>query len=79
MSDNSGNSSKGVKRKMSMTSQAKSVEYVDFAAIDAALQRAAKAAHALARRTKTPCYIWKDGVIVDLMVTRSERQEKQAG
>ena len=38
----------------------------ELAGIDAALKRAAKAAHALARKTKTPCYIWKDGQIVDL-------------
>jgi hypothetical protein len=39
---------------------------VEFAAIDAALKRAAKAAHLLARKTKTPCYIWQDGKIVDI-------------
>ena len=38
----------------------------EFAGIDAALRRAAKAAHLLARKTKTPCYIWKDGQIVDI-------------
>ena len=38
----------------------------DFAGMDAALLRAAKAAHLLARKTKTPCYIWKDGQIVDI-------------
>jgi hypothetical protein len=38
----------------------------EFAGIDAALKRAAKAAHLLARTTKTPCYIWKDGQIVDI-------------
>ncbi|OGT98618.1 MAG: hypothetical protein A2079_00435 [Geobacteraceae bacterium GWC2_48_7] len=38
----------------------------EFAGIDAALKRAAKAAHLLARKTKTPCYIWKDGRIVDI-------------
>lgn len=38
----------------------------EFAGIDAALKRAAKAAHLLARKTKTPCYIWKDGQIVDI-------------
>ena len=38
----------------------------EFAGIDAALKRAAKAAHILARKTKTPCYIWKDGQIVDI-------------
>jgi hypothetical protein len=38
----------------------------EFAGIDAALKRAAKAAHLLARKTKTPCFIWKDGQIVDI-------------
>jgi hypothetical protein len=38
----------------------------EFAGIDAALKRAAKAAHLLALKTKTPCYIWKDGKIVDI-------------
>jgi len=38
----------------------------EFAGIDAALKRAAKAAHLLARKTKTPCYIWKDGQIIDI-------------
>jgi len=46
----------------------------EFAAVDAALKRAAKAAHALARKTKTPCYIWKDGVIVDLSAQRKIRK-----
>ena len=44
----------------------------EFAAIDAALKRAAKAAHLLARKTKTPCYIWKGGKIVDI----ARRQKK---
>jgi len=38
----------------------------ELVGIDAALRRAAKAAHLLARKTKTPCYIWKDGQIVDI-------------
>jgi predicted GNAT family acetyltransferase len=38
----------------------------EFIGMDAALKRAAKAAHNLARKTKTPCYIWKDGQIVDI-------------
>lgn len=48
------------------TRPAKPAENTEFADVDAALKRAAKAAHALARKTKTPCYIWKDGAIVDL-------------
>jgi hypothetical protein len=43
----------------------------EFAAIDAALKRAAKAAHILARKTQTPCYIWKDGQIVDIAAKRN--------
>lgn len=42
-------------------------ENPEFAAVDAAMKRAAKAAHSLARKTKTPCYIWEDGTIVDLL------------
>ena len=39
----------------------------ELAGIYAAIKRAAKAAHTLARKTNTPCYIWKDSQIVDLM------------
>lgn len=48
----------------------------EFAAVDTALKRAAKAAHTLARKTKTPCYIWKDGAIVDVT---GEKKEKKSG
>jgi hypothetical protein len=51
----------------------------ELAAIDAAMQRAARSAHALARRTKTPCYIWKDGVIVDLNEQRKSGRRKSIG
>lgn len=44
----------------------------EFAGIDAALKRAAKAAHLLARKTKTPCYIWKDGQIVDIAARKNK-------
>jgi hypothetical protein len=44
----------------------------EFAGIDAALKRAAKAAHALARKTKTPCYIWENGQIIDLTQRRKQ-------
>lgn len=50
----------------------------EFAAVDAALKRAAKTAHALARKTKTPCYIWKDGAIVDLSKQRKIRKRNNA-
>ncbi len=49
-----------------MNRRPKVSENAEFAAIDAALKRAAKVAHTLARKTKTPCYIWKDGKIVDI-------------
>jgi hypothetical protein len=45
----------------------------EFAAVDAALKRAAKAAHTLARKTKTPCYIWKDGAIVNVAAPKKKR------
>lgn len=49
----------------------------EFAGIDAALRRAAKAAHLLARKTKTPCYIWKDGQIVD--ISKREKMPQRDG
>lgn len=49
-----------------MNKKTKTPLNAEFAGIDAALKRAAKAAHLLARKTKTPCYIWKDGKIVNL-------------
>ncbi len=42
-----------------------------LAGVDAALRRAAKAAHALARKTKTPCYIFENGQIIDLTQRRN--------
>ena len=42
----------------------------DLAGVETALKRAAKSARALARRTKTPCYIVKDGKIVNVAGTR---------
>jgi len=56
-----------------MNKKTKTPLNAEFAGIDAALKRAAKAAHTLARKTKTPCYIWKDGQIVDLTKTRGGR------
>jgi hypothetical protein len=47
----------------------------ELAGIDAALRRAAKAAHALARKTKTPCYIWKDGQIVDMTAKQNKSSQ----
>lgn len=41
-------------------------EFPYFEGIDAAIKRAAKVAHTLARKTKTPCYIWEGGKIVNV-------------
>ena len=49
-----------------MSKRTEPAENDEFADVDAAIKRAAKAALALARKTKTPCYIWKDGAIVNL-------------
>ncbi len=51
-----------------------SAENLEFAAIDAALKRAAKVAHTLARKTKTPCFIWEGETIVN--VTEQKRVKK---
>ncbi len=59
-----------------MTTKSQPMENADFAAIDAALKRAAKAAHTLARKTKTPCYIWQDGAIIDLAANRKKQPGK---
>ena len=59
-----------------MNRKPKLLENPEFAAIDAALRRAAKAAHSLARKTKTPCYIWKDGVIVNLTEQKKGKADK---
>lgn len=53
-----------------MNKKANFPENPEFAGIDAALRRAAKAALALARKTKTPCYVWRDGQIVDIAAKR---------
>lgn len=59
-----------------MNKRPKLPENPEFAAIDTALKRAAKAAHTLARKTKTPCYIWENGQIVD--VTRKGKSPAKA-
>lgn len=46
----------------------------ELVGVDTALRRAAKAAQALARKTKTPCYVWKDDKIVDVTLTKTRRQ-----
>ena len=55
-----------------MNKKPKTTLNAEFAGIDAAIKRAAKAAHLLARKTKTPCYIWKDGQIVDIAAKRNK-------
>ncbi|WP_026841569.1 hypothetical protein [Citrifermentans bremense] len=50
-----------------MNKKAVVLDNPEFVAVGAAMKRAAKAAHSLARKNRTPCYIWKDGVIVDLL------------
>ncbi|KAF0221716.1 MAG: hypothetical protein FD174_47 [Geobacteraceae bacterium] len=49
----------------------------DLAGVDKALKRAAKSARTLARQTKTPCYVVKDGKIVD--IARRRKTPKQSG
>ncbi len=49
-----------------MNRKEKLPENPEFADVDAALRRAAKTAHLLARKTKTPCYVWLNGQIVDI-------------
>lgn len=60
-----------------MNKKTTTLENNEFAAVDAALKRAAKVAHTLARKTKTPCYIWKDGVIVN--VTDPKKSKLKTG
>ncbi len=43
----------------------------DLAGVEKALKRAAKAARTLAKKTHTPCYVVKEGKIVNI----AERQE----
>lgn len=52
----------------------------DLAGVDMALRRAAKTALKLARQTNTPCYVVKDGKIVDIAVrhTKTAQPEKRA-
>jgi diaminopimelate decarboxylase len=38
----------------------------DLANVEKALKRAAKAARSLAEKTQTPCYIVKEGIIVNV-------------
>lgn len=63
-----------------MSKRTQPAENTEFADVDAAIKRAAKAALALARKTKTPCYIWKDGAIINLTEKHSmKNQDNLAG
>lgn len=46
----------------------------DLAGVDKAIKRAAKSALALARKTKTPCYVLQDGKIQDIAVRQTKKQ-----
>ena len=46
----------------------------DLAAAGPALKRAAKAALELARRTNTPCWVMKDGKLIDLAKRNTRRK-----
>lgn len=50
----------------------------DLRGAQAALERAARAALALARSTGTPCYILKDGRIVDIAAPRRRTAKRNA-
>lgn len=43
----------------------------DLAAVENALKRAAKIARTLARNTNTPCYVVKEGKIVNIAESRT--------
>lgn len=44
----------------------------DLANVEKALKRAAKSAQTLARKTHTPCYVVKNGKIVDIAERHTE-------
>lgn len=48
----------------------------DFLGALPALKRAAASALKLARQTKTPCYVMKDGKIVDIAARRAKTPKK---
>lgn len=53
-----------------MTTKKKLPNDADLANVEKALKRAAKSAHELAKKTHTPCYVFKEGKIVNV----AERQ-----
>ena len=50
----------------------------DLRGSQAALERAARSALAIARSTGTPCYILKDGKIVDIAARRKRATKRSA-
>ncbi|MGZ8217147.1 hypothetical protein [Methylomagnum sp.] len=50
----------------------------DSAGIEAALHRAAEQALKLARQTGTPCYVMRDGKIVDITGTSQRHKQSPA-
>jgi hypothetical protein len=50
----------------------------DLLGSQAALERAARSALALARSTGTPCYVLKDGKIVDIAARRKRATKRSA-
>jgi len=55
-----------------MNSKTKITVTDEFAAVDSAIKRAAKVAHSLAKKTKTPCYVWENGAIVNMSAMKKE-------
>ena len=51
----------------------------DLLGADKTLRRAAKAALALARKTKTPCFVMRDGQIVDIAKRQPRPVAKKPG
>lgn len=49
-----------------MTAPGSKLRDPDLLLVGVALRRAAKEAQALARRTGTPCYVWRKGRIVNI-------------
>ncbi len=61
----------GMGRKM-MSGKKASPKDSDLASVEKALKRAAKTARSLARKTHTPCYVVKDGKIVNVAERQTE-------
>lgn len=55
-----------------MTAKKNLPKDADLANVEKALKRAAKSARELAKRTHTPCYVIKDGQIVNVAEEQTE-------